>query len=796
MQARVYMICRTNGKLYLDVRLSGKERLDGLSAYATAQDKRFPAQVFPGGDAPDASTPSRSWVVTIPFLAIAKADVIIEGAHGAYPALHVDFKRAKLASLLNARLRRSAFEAVAACERGAAGTSTQLRLLRFLEGEDDTAIWRMDVTAGGQNGDVDDIEVFDGLGNPISFELFSFEDQAVDRDGIRARRRVYSLRVPYGFDCFYVTAGDGFCSCDGRFYNVKRTETWEFMKDACADERQYRTWLDAHKASPEDLAAQAQTALGVRPKFSIVVPVFEPNAEYLSACISSVVRQSYANWELLLVDASPHDGITSKCLEAIADDGRARHIELERNLGIAGNTNVGIENATGDWVAFLDYDDILEPDALFCYARKIAQDAEAAALFCDEDTFEAEGQYRLPVFKSELNVDLLYSCNCVRHFLAVKREVLDSIGTSSDDVTGAQDYDLTLRVIAAGGKVAHVPRVLYHWRQHSASTAGDNVSGKPYAQEAGRLALQRHFEALGIGGHVEETAHPFIYRMRYALPEPHPLVSVIIPNKDHIGELDACVRSIVENSTYRAFEVVVVENNSKDAKTFAYYDRITTEFDQVKVVHWDGAFNYSAIINHGVRHAAGTRLLLLNNDTEVISPDFIFEMLGYLERPEVGVVGAKLFFRDGLVQHAGIEVGPFDTIVHVNQDFVDEREGYRGRATRPGNFSAVTGACQMVRRDVFEQVGGYDEGFAVGFNDADFCMRAREAGYLTVFTPYAKLHHYEFTSRGREEVDDAKMRRWEGERELFQTRWARYFEAGDPFSNPNLSLESCYYALP
>ena len=788
MRAHVNLVCRTNGKLYLDVRLSEEERLDGLSAYAMAGSRRFPAQVFPAADGVDSAT---RWVIAIPFLALDRADVIIEGSCGADPALHVNFKRAKLLSLLNARLRRSAFESIIACERSVAGVVTQLRLLRFLEGEDDTAIWRMDVTGDAQGDAADEIKVCDGFGNPVEFELFLFEDQAVDVDGIKARRRIYSLRVPYGLDCFYVTAGDGFCSCDGRFYNVKRTETWEFMKDACADEGQYRAWLDAHKASPEDLAVQARTTLAVQPKFSIVVPVFEPNAAFLGACISSVVRQSYANWELLVVDASPHDGIVRRCLESM-DDERIRHLELEANFGIAGNTNVGIDNATGDWVAFLDYDDMLEPDALFCYARAIAQDEEAAALFCDEDTFEAEGQYRLPVFKSELNLDLLYSYNCVMHFLAVKRTMLDKIGTSPGDVTGAQDYDLTLRVIAAGGKVVHVPRVLYHCRQDSVSTTVD-ISR---ARKAGRLALQRHFEARGIAGQVEETSCPFTYRMRYALPDSRLLVSVIIPNKDHIGELDACVRSIIGKSTYRDFEIVIVENNSEDAATFDYYERIIAEFEQVKVVRWDGVFNYSAIINYGASEASGSRLLLLNNDTEVISPDFIPEMLGYLERPEVGVVGAKLFFRDGLVQHAGIEVGPFDTIVHVNQDFVDEREGYRGRATRPGNFSAVTGACQMVRRDVFEQVGGYDEDFAVGFNDADFCMRAKEAGYLTVFTPYAKLHHYEFTSRGREEVDDAKMRRWEGERELFQERWAKYFEEGDPFSNPNLSLESCYYALP
>ena len=275
MQARVYMICRTNGKLYLDVRLSGEERLDGLSAYAMAENKRFPAQVFPTADGADSAT---RWVVTIPFLAFDHADVVIEGSRGAYPALHVNFKRAKLLSLLNARLRRGAFGSVVACEGNAIGIATQMRLLRFLEGEDDTAIWRMDVTEGAHGDNEDEIEVFDGFGNPVEFELFLFEDQAVDMDGIKARRRVYSLRVPYGLDCFYATAGDGFCSCDGRFYNVKRAETRDFMKDACADERQYRAWLDAHKASPEDLAAQAQAVLTVQPKYSIDVPVFESMA--------------------------------------------------------------------------------------------------------------------------------------------------------------------------------------------------------------------------------------------------------------------------------------------------------------------------------------------------------------------------------------------------------------------------------------------------------------------------------------------------------------------------------------
>ncbi len=325
------------------------------------------------------------------------------------------------------------------------------------------------------------------------------------------------------------------------------------------------------------------------------------------------------------------------------------------------------------------------------------------------------------------------------------------------------------------------------------------MGSKPYAIEAGRLALERHMASRGVCARVEEAPQPFVYRVRYGLPEPAPLVSVIIPSRDHADMLRECVGSLFERSTYRAFEVIVVENHSVEPETFELYDELAQvhgpAFRVLDVSDAVDGFNYSRLINLGAAAAAGEYLLLLNNDTEARSPDFMAEMLGYLQRPEVGVVGAKLYFRDGLTQHAGMLVGPHGAVCHPNQDFEPPREGYLSRAVRPGNFSAVTGACQMVRKSMFDEVGGYDEAFAVGFNDVDFCFRVRETGRLVTFTPYAELFHYEFVSRGREVVDTVKLERWKREQALFTARWPEPFLEGDSYSNPNLDPDSVYYGL-
>ena len=800
------LVFRSAGKLYMLVEHAGvlKPR---KNAGVPVSVKPFPkhADDVSGDSCGDVRDENTQWVIMSPYLDGVKRGVLeLEDSCGDLLEVPVSYMAAKWESRINWRIRRRRCETVVAAAKLDHANMPAVEILCFLP-KDDKVIWRIRIDCAKELRSDIAIKVGDGLCREVPFTSYPFETQEVALDdGIEIVRRFYSLELPRDLKCFSVVACfggvdsvSGFASVDARLYHHMEHLMWMRTNSASDDEERYRRWYKQHGATAKQLALQADTTFSYMPMISVIVPCFCSDERYLERCIASVLAHSYAHWELVLVDGSAAaSDVVQRVVSRFSDD-RIRLVSLEGNEGIVGNTNAGIKASQGDWVAFLDHDDLLAPDALFCYVEQINADEAMDALYCDEDAFEQEGGFKWPVFKDTVcNLDLLYSHNCVTHFLAVKRSMLEAIGLSCSDVAGAQDYDLTLRIVAAGGKVAHVSRVLYHWRCHADSTAGDNVESKPYADEAGRLALEQHFAEREIPATVETTDHPFVYRVRYTIPEPHPLVSVVIPSKDHIDELDACIRSIMERSTYREFEIVVVENNSTDVRTFEYYERIQHEYGQVRVISWEGGFNYSAIINYGVSKASGSRLLLLNNDTEVISPDFMAEMLGYLERPEVGVVGAKLYFRDELVQHAGIEVGPFDVIVHVNQDFTRDRMGYRGRAVRPGNFSAVTGACQMVRRDVFEQVGGYDEAFAVGFNDADFCMRAYEAGYLTVFTPYAELYHYEFTSRGRETADAAKLVRWEHERDLFHERWRKYFTEGDPFSNPNLSLKSAYYALP
>ena len=628
------------------------------------------------------------------------------------------------------------------------------------------------------------------------------------------RQKTYlSVEMPQDIRDFVATAIDptgqiqnGICAMDGRLYNGMVDDNWNRMKDARADDAVYRRCFEQHRAKPGGLACQrvASVAFAYKPLVSIVVPCYKTDRVYLSELLGLVLVQSYDNWELFLMDASTEWDAVATLAVGVHNEGVYR-IELPGNGGIVVNTNAGIQQATGDHIAFLDDGDILKPDALFHYVAaltKAAEDEHLRVLFCDEDMFQKTGEWGQPVFKTKLNFDLLYSHNCVTHFLMVEKALIDRIGMSPEDVAGAQDYDLTLRCLAAGARFEHVAHVLYHWRVHPGSTADGSADSKPYAIEVGRLALQRHFNVLGICVTVEETETPFVYRMRYALPESAPLVSIVIPTKDHVETLDACVMSIAQKATYANYEIVLVENNSKDPETFAYYETLPERVaaasegkGSARVVCWPGEFNYSQIINFGVEHAKGDYLLLLNNDTEVISADFIEEMMGYLQRPDAGVVGAKLYFADHLVQHAGILVGVRGALAHANQDFSAKREGYLARAVRPGNFSAVTGACQMVRRDVFEQVGGYNEEFAVGFNDADFCLRVWEAGYRTIFTPYAELYHYEFTSRGREEANEEKLRRWKREQAVFIQRWPEFFLTDDPWLGPNLSAESEYFSV-
>ena len=828
MSIKRLALCRSQGRLFVLLRFVGEDvagiiECEGSRAFAhaTTNGASVPLLVLPFDHGrvlalcPSVAGYERELaVLVLPFLDGSAIDVDIASSGQKLGSIRLDSRMAKLESKINYKAKPVLCALIRDAQRGERCGRYEIDAVRYLPA-DSGAVWRYEVTWAGDSQCTPQLEILDTHMNVIDATVHMFESQVdvSQQNGCRVNKTYLSVEMPEDIRDFVAIATDpagqiqsGFCAMDGRLYNGMVDDSWNRMKDARADDAAYRRWFEQHRAKPGDLACQrvAAAAFAYRPLLSIVVPCYKTDRVYLRELLDSVLAQSYDNWELLLMDASPEwDAVAN--LAAAAHDERVRRIELPGNGGIVVNTNAGIQQATGDYIAFLDHDDILEPDALFRYVaalNKGAKDERPQVLFCDEDMFQKTGEWGQPVFKTQLNVDLLYSHNCVTHFLMVEKALIDRIGMSPEDVAGAQDYDLTLRCLAAGARFEHVAHVLYHWRVHPGSTADGSADSKPYAIEAGRLALQGHFDSLGVRGTVEESETPFVYRMRYALPEPAPLVSIVIPTKDHVETLDACVMSIAQKATYANYEIVLVENNSEVPETFAYYETLPERVaaasggkGTARVEWWPGEFNYSQIINFGVKHAKGDYLLLLNNDTEVISPDFIEEMMGYLQRPDAGVVGAKLYFADHLVQHAGILVGVRGALAHANQDFSAKREGYLARAVRPGNFSAVTGACQMVRRDVFEQAGGYNEEFAVGFNDADFCLRVWEAGYRTIFTPYAELYHYEFTSRGREEANEEKLRRWKSEQALFMQRWPEFFLTGDPWLGPNLSAESEYFSI-
>lgn len=861
--------CRGDGSFYAKLKIQDAWPDEQLCAHVSAVvpsvststaasiPASLPASIFPTDD-------PQIWVLQIPLLDAKEitVDVVSQDPAARHlGSITFNYEKIKWESRINYRLRKELCAEIRDYERGFTQNRYQPRIMRYLEG-DDSIIWRTRIRWQGSPETKPELQVLDGVGNPIVFTQYFFEFQ--ESAGLDTPHALFvSIELPVDQRYFTLVVSDpgqgagegvasapkqgtrenatsdpkeqiqpGFCAINPGAYEAFKYETWKYMKDARADDAAYQQWFKTHCVTKDELAYQRSHQFAHEPLISVIVPCFNSQERYLKELLDSVVAQSYPHWELLLVDATCATSyVPVKCAEEysrkLEQPSVIRYLPLGGEGNIVTNTNYGIEQARGEFVAFLDHDDLLEPDALYHYVEAINNHPNATLLYCDEDLFEKAGTYIQPAFKSKINVDLLYSHNYVTHFLMVRRAALLEEGLSDDAVSGAQDYDVTLKMVrralassstssnvmdlpntpleALDNQLIHIPRILYHWRIHEESTSTGNKDVKPYAERAGQIALQRHLDARNIAACVETTDTPFVYRARYDLPVAgtthpidDPIVSIVIPSKDHVDVLDACITSIVERSTFSQFEIIVVENNSVDPETFEYYQRLLQYDPRIRVVQWpqkDGVFNYSALINFGVSQAQGDYLVLLNNDTEVITPDWIEEMLGYLQRPEVGVVGVKLYFRDHLTQHAGMEVGPFDAVVHVNQDFSSKREGYLAKAVRPGNFSSVTGACQMVSHSLFDELSGYDEALAVGFNDVDFCLRAQQAGYLVTFTPYAELYHYEFVSRGREVADPIKQVRWEKERDFFMARWPEPFEHGDPYGNPNLKRNNAYYAL-
>ena len=556
----------------------------------------------------------------------------------------------------------------------------------------------------------------------------------------------------------------------------------------------YQKWIKKHLPGPGELEKQQKTVFPVRPLFSIAVPLYRTPEKYLEELIASVKAQTYGNWELCLSDGSGKDSPLGPILERYQkEDARIRVISHEKPLQISENTNAALGLATGDYFVFADHDDVLTPNALYEFAAAVNREPETDVLYSDEDKMSMDGhKFFQPHMKPDFNLDLLCTVNYICHLFGVKRTLAEKTGFFRSEYDGAQDYDFIFRCTEQAEKICHVPKVLYHWRSHEDSTA-ENPESKKYAFEAGRRAVEAHYERIGVNAEVSFGEYPGLYRTRF-IRDYDPLISIIIPNKDHIADLKRCMDSIDEKSTYRNYEYVIVENNSTREETFAFYRELEAARSNVRVVRWEGEFNYSAINNFGEKAARGEYLLLLNNDTEMINPDCLEELLGYCMRSDVGAVGARLYYEDDTIQHAGVVIGFGGIAGHC---FVQQKRGFTGYCHRiicAQDYSAVTAACMMVKRSVFCQVGGLDESLKVAFNDIDLCLKIGAAGYLVVYNPYAELYHYESKSRGLEDTPE-KLERFHREIAALEKKWPEIFEKGDPYYNPNLTLDSQDFSL-
>ena len=568
------------------------------------------------------------------------------------------------------------------------------------------------------------------------------------------------------------------------------------VKTASTREIPYQKWIIRHLPGNKELEKQRREKFDYQPKISIVVPLYKTPEKYLLQLVESVKAQTYPNWELCLSDGSGENSPLTSFLKSLeAGDERIKVAYNEQALQISENTNAGIEIATGAYIAFADHDDELTPHALFECVKALNKDRKIRLIYSDEDKMSMDGhKFFQPHFKPDYNPDLLCTVNYICHLFVVQREILDQVGTFRKEFDGAQDYDFIFRCVEAvdPSEIYHVTKILYHWRCHEDSTA-ENPESKTYAFEAGKRAIEEHYHRTGIRAEVYQGEFLGLYRTRF-LRDYDPLISIIIPNKDHIEDLKRCMDSIDQKSSYKNYEYIIVENNSTDEKTFQYYKNLEEENPKAHVVYWDKEFNYSAINNYGATFAKGEYILLLNNDTEIINETCLEELLGYCMRSDVGAVGARMYYEDDTIQHAGVVIGFGGIAGHC---FVLQPRGTTGYCHRiicAQDYSAVTAACMLVKKSAFDEVGGLTEELAVAFNDIDFCMKLREAGYLIVYNPYAELYHYESKSRGLEDTPE-KVARFNKEMQIFERRWPDILRNGDPYYNPNLTLKSQDFSL-
>lgn len=635
---------------------------------------------------------------------------------------------------------------------------------------------------------------FDPLEQASTFSVNQFEITAINDSQIehallaRIQQEHQSYRnMPLTTIKESITAESGILSIDRllALYN----ETFSFTLPSI----DYEEWIEAVEAPSLPGHVEVANMLSTMthpPLISVAMPVYNPAEIYLRACLDSVLAQSYPHWELCIADDhSPKEHVQRVLREYEAKDERIKVVYRQQNGHISAASNSALEIARGDYVALLDHDDALPEHALLFMAQAICEQPKTQILYSDEDKLNGRGERFDPHFKSDWNPDLFFSQNYVSHLGVYRRSLIQQIGGFRQGVEGSQDQDLLLRCLPhiTAEQIVHIPRVLYHWRTIEGSTA--LASGeKSYTTDAGIKALRDYFASQQSSVEVEAGLVANTYRIRYPIPESAPLVSLLIPTRDRRTLTETAVRSIIEKSTYTNFEILILDNGSVEQETLDFFMQIQQEDSRVKVLCYDHPFNYSAINNFGAHHAKGSIVGLVNNDVEVINPDWLSEMVSHCLRPEIGCVGAKLYYSNDTLQHGGVILGIGGVGGHSHKQYPRHHPGYFSRLLLTQTLSAVTAACLLIRKDIYNEVAGLDEeNLHVAFNDVDFCLKVREAGYRNLWTPYAELYHYESISRGAEDSPE-KIARFAKEVNFMKTKWGENLEV-DPFYNQNLTKD-------
>lgn len=552
----------------------------------------------------------------------------------------------------------------------------------------------------------------------------------------------------------------------------------------------YQNWILNHEPKYADLQNQKRHKFEYSPLISIVVPTYNTKKQYLEEMIASLKAQTYDNWELCIADGNSDNRLEIE--EVIKRNPKIKYVMLDENKNISGNTNEALKLCSGEYIGLLDHDDTLAPFCLYEVVKALNEDRSTDIIYSDEDKFTTLSGARFqPHFKPDFSPDYLRSINYITHFFVIKKSLMDELGGFIDEYNGAQDYDLILRATEKSDKIVHIPKVLYHWRVHENSTSMD-VGAKQYVIDAGKKAVEAHIKRLDMPGEVTSLDDKSIYRVRFDVDDEEK-VSIVIPNKDHVDDLKKCINSILTRSTYSNYEIVVVENNSTHASIFNYYKKLEKN-NRIKVIYYEGEFNYSRINNFAIDSCNGKYLLFLNNDTEVITPEWLEEMVMFARRDDVGAVGAKLLYPNNTIQHAGVVVGLGGVAGHVYPGAPRDASGYFHRLRLVNDYGAVTGACLMMKKDDFVNAGGFDEELAVAFNDIDLCVKMLRLGKYNVYTPFCELYHYESKSRGLD-LEGEKNIRFQGEVKMAKEKWKDVLSKGDPFYSPNLSLDTGFYEI-